>query len=114
VQSQGRRKRRAVLAFAAYAGFAIAALAWFAFFSFPGARVDPPPPATADAPDPVDHYAGSVLIPVGTGHRCRQIAFNNNNGSLQEAGVSSCQDSIPGANSTEGRMKAIRNAFTGK
>ncbi len=112
MQSEGRRKRRALLGLAAYAAFALAALAWFTFFSFPGTQVDAP--HSADSTGPVDHYAGSVLIPVGSGNRCRQLAFDNNSGNLQEVGVSSCQQSVPGTNSTEGRMKAIRNSFAGK
>ena len=114
MQSQGRRKRNIGAGLSVYAAFLMATLAWFVFYHFPRTSVDGARPSAADATDPVNHYAGSVLIPIGAGRRCRHMTFDNNTGGFQDNGISTCRDDVPGSNSTEGRMSAIRNAFTGK
>ena len=38
--------------------------------------------------------------------------FNNRTGAVQAGALVPCTDSMPGVNSTEGRMNAIRDAFS--
>lgn len=112
VRSRGRGRRSIIGGLFVYAVGLMATLAWFIFYHFPRTSVDGP--AAADAAEPVNHYAGSIAIPIGTGRRCRHMTFDNNTGSLQESGVSTCRDQDTSLNSTEGRMNAIRHSFSGK
>lgn len=113
MRSQGRRKRSIAGGLSIYVLGLMATLAWFVFYHFPRTTVEGARPS-ADGADPVNHYAGSISMPVGTGRSCRHMTFDNNSGGFQDNGVSTCRDDAPGANSTEGRMNAIRNAFQGK
>jgi hypothetical protein len=54
------------------------------------------------------------MIPLDTGRGCRQLKFDNNSGGFQDGGVAPCREDVPGTNSTEGRMNAIRDAFSKK
>jgi hypothetical protein len=114
VQSQRHGKRGISTGLIVYATFLVAAIAWFTFYQFPRSMTEGPRPAAPDANDKVDRYAGAISIPLSAGRGCRQVTFDNNTGAFQETGVSTCRDEAPGTNSTEGRMNAIRNAFTGK
>jgi len=42
------------------------------------------------------------------------MTFDNNTGAFYNNGIIKCRDDAPSANSTEGRMNAIKNAFTKK
>src|SRR5258708_9310404 len=114
VRSQHRRKRSTIAGLFVYATFLVATIAWFIFYQFPRSAVDGPRRSAPDATDPVDRNAGAIMIPLGAGAGCRQLKFDNSTGSLQEGGIAPCRDDAPGTNSTEGRMNAIRNAFTRK
>jgi len=114
VRSQRRGKRGISAGLVVYATFLAATVAWFTFYQFPRSLTEGPRRATPDANDQADRYAGAISIPIGAGRGCRQVTFDNNTGGFQEAGVAACRDDVPGTNSTEGRMNAIRNAFSGK
>jgi hypothetical protein len=112
VQSHHRGKRSKIAGLVAYAAFLAATVAWFALYQFPHAPSIEARQSPADAAGPVDRYAGAILLPGGANGGCRQVKFDNNTGSLVDGGAAPCRDSAPGANSTEGRMGAIRGAFS--
>jgi hypothetical protein len=91
----------------------MATIAWFAFYQFPRSSINDPRRSATDATGQ-DRYAGAISIPLGAGRGCRQVTFDNNTGGFQEGGVAACRDDVPGTNSTEGRMNAIRSAFSRK
>ena len=97
-----------------YAAFLMGTIAWFAFYQFPRSFIDGPSRSPADATARVDRYTGEIMIPLDSGKGCRQVKFDNNTGNFQDGGVAACRDDTPGTNSTEGRMNAIRNAFSRK
>jgi hypothetical protein len=113
VQPLRRRKHRTVTGLSVYAAFLLAAIAWFAFYQFPQPSIDPARiAATEAAAGPEGPYTGTITIPRVAGGGCRQMKFDNNTGSVQEVAVVACRDGPPGANSTEDRMDAIKNAFS--
>jgi hypothetical protein len=58
---------------------------------------------------------GAIKIPDRLTDGCRYIEFDNKTGNLREFGIGECAESTsPGPNSTEGRMNAIRGAFSDK
>jgi len=92
----------------------MATLAWFLFYHFPRSMLDGPRRSAANAADVAEQYAGTIIIPLGSTSMCRQLTFDNNTDAFYNNGVVNCRDDAPGANSTEGRMNAIKNAFTKK
>lgn len=63
-------------------------------------------------PDLQDRHVGTILVPQRGGD-CRQLRFDNVTGLLQDDGVIECDRKLAtDANSTPGRMKAIRDAFS--
>jgi hypothetical protein len=95
----------------------MATVAWFAFYQFPyywNYRTDWPQRSAADKTSETNHHAGDILIPLGVDRACRHITFDNITGGFQEGGVAKCVDDAPGTNSTQGRMNAIRDAFSRK
>jgi len=113
VQSQYHHRRSTVTGLSVYVAVLVATLAWFLFYQFPSTTVDGPRRSAANA-DLADQYAGSIIIPLGATSMCRQMTFDNNTGAFYNNGVVKCRDDAPSANSTEGRMNAIKNAFTKK
>jgi len=92
-----------------YAALLAAAVVWFAYY-FPqsstvgrGAQNNP---AAQQSP-----YVGKILLPGGGG--CRRLTFDNRDGAVQEGDASQCKDA-QGTNSSEGRINAIRDAFSKK
>jgi hypothetical protein len=71
---------------------------------------------SAAAPDATDrsHTTGSILMRGGADGACRQMKFDNDTGSLKRDVDTACNDKSPATNSTEGRMSAIRDAFSKK
>jgi hypothetical protein len=111
--TQRRRKYRTIAGLAVYAAFLIAVVGWFVLYQFPRlSTVQARNPAT-DAADPEDHRGGTILLRSADGG-CRQMKFDNSTGALQEGAVLLCTDGTRGTNSTEGRMSAIRDAFSKK
>jgi hypothetical protein len=92
----------------------VAAIAWFAFYQFPYYMLDSPPRTAADKIVQTDHRSGDILIPLGVDRACRHLTFDNITGGFREGGVSKCEEETPGTNSTQGRMNAIRGAFSKK
>jgi hypothetical protein len=111
VRSQHRHKYSRIAGLAAYAAFLVAAVVWFAFYEFPHVPSVEARQSPTVAAGPSDRYAGAIVLPGGAGGGCRQMKFDNNTGSLVEGAAAPCRDSAPTANSTEGRMSAIRGAF---
>jgi hypothetical protein len=70
--------------------------------------------AALDATDRAGHTTGSILMRGGADGACRQMKFDNVTGSLRQDVDTSCNDKTPATNSTEGRMNAIRDAFSKK
>ena len=112
MRSQHRRKYSKIAGLVAYVAFLVATVAWFAFYEFPHAPSVDARRSPADAAERADRYAGAIVLPGGAGGGCRQMRFDNNTGSLVEGAAAPCRDSAPTANSTEGRMSAIRGAFS--
>jgi hypothetical protein len=71
---------------------------------------------TAAALDATDrgHSTGSILMRGGADGACRRMRFDNVTGTLTQDVDTACNDKTPGINSTEGRMNAIRDAFSKK
>ena len=114
VRPEYRHKRSTVAGLLVYATFIVAAIAWFAFYQFPSYLFDQPQRPATDKIVAADHRAGKILIPLGIDRACRQVTFDNITGSFHETGVSTCEDETPGTNSTQGRMHAIKGAFSKK
>ena len=70
--------------------------------------------AASDAADRSGHTTGSILLRGGADGACRQMKFDNATGSLKQDVDAACNDKTPATNSTEGRMNAIRDAFSKK
>jgi hypothetical protein len=101
-----------LVVFAALLSFMIAALA---FGFIPLAAIEALRQAPPDTVDQDGRYSGVIVIPSGIVGQCRHIEFNNNTGAFRETGSGECRDEPTQApNSTEGRMNAIRDAFSKK
>lgn len=111
VPSQRGRNDVIVRGLVAYAVAIGAAAAWFAFYQFPKSSIEEAQKPSGRS-DPDSKYAGVILIPGGTDGRCRKVNFDNVTGTLREEGNAACSSPTSGANSTEGRMNAIRDAFS--
>jgi hypothetical protein len=111
---QRRRKYETVAGLAVYAVFLVAAIAWLALYQFPQSSTgEVRGPVTGGAGE-VGRYGATILMRGGAGGGCRQMKFDNGTGAIQEGAVVPCTDGTPGTNSTEGRMNAIRGAFSKK
>jgi len=73
-----------------------------------------PAVAAGTADDDAPHYTGSIIIPEAGTKICRHLLFDNVTGQIREVDPRDCPDAIPGANSTEGRIGAIRRSFSGQ
>ena len=56
-------------------------------------------------------YTGSIVIPDPDTKLCRHLLFDNKTAQIREVGASDCAEAGPDANSTEGRIGAIRRSF---
>jgi hypothetical protein len=90
-------------------------IAAVAFGFFPLASIEALRQSPPDAAGQDGRYSGVIVIPSGTAGLCRHLQFDNNTGALRESAPGDCRDELsPGINSTEGRMNAIRDAFSRK
>jgi hypothetical protein len=112
VQPKHRRRPGRIAGLIVYAAFVFATIAWFALYQFPRSPVEEAGNSAPDEPTRVGRVTGSILIPGGADGGCRQMKFDNDTGSIRKAADAACGDNASGANSTEGRMNAIRGAFT--
>ena len=112
MRSERRRDRSVVVGILVCGTFLMATIAWFVFYQFPNHLMDGPQRFATEKTDQTNRYAGDILIPLGVDRACRHITFDNMTGSFQEGGVAKCADDAPGTNSTQGRMNAIRDAFS--
>ncbi len=78
-----------------------------------------PPPLAPEDPKTVARreaalYTGSIIIPSDTLGVCRHLLFDNRDGTILEAPLGSCLLlTLPApSNSSEGRVTAIRDAFS--
>jgi hypothetical protein len=94
---------------ALYAAFLAAAVLWFAYY-FPQSSTDGRDGQNAAVAQESPHV-GKISLPGGGG--CRQLRFDNRDGAVEESDVSRCTN-VQGTNSSEGRMNAIRDAFSRK
>jgi hypothetical protein len=103
------QRRKRLSGFVLYAAILSAIAAWFAFF-MPARFVSSE--ALNSAPDLIDHdsHSGTIILRAG-GEGCRRLSFDNGTGALQDGGVGKCVDTNPSANSTEARMRGVRDAF---
>jgi hypothetical protein len=60
------------------------------------------------------HPTGSIVMRGGADGACRQFKFDNTTGDLRRGVDVACNDKAPATNSTEGRMNAVRDAFSRK
>jgi hypothetical protein len=91
-----------------YAAFLAAAVLWFAYY-LPQSSTDQRTPDAAAAQE--SRYVGKIVLPGGGG--CRRLTFDNRDGAVEESDVSRCK-AAQGTNSSEGRINAIRDAFSRK
>jgi hypothetical protein len=56
----------------------------------------------------------ATTVPEAGTKICRHLLFDNVTGQIREVDPRDCPDAIPGANSTEGRIGAIRRSFSGQ
>src|SRR5579872_4473412 len=107
--TQSRQKFRAIAGIAAYTASLTAAV-WFLLYQFHQ-------PSTVEAVNPIigdahaDRASEVTLVRKVEGG-CRQVMFDST-GEIQKGAIVPCAVSA-GANSTEGRMNAIRDAFSKK
>jgi hypothetical protein len=114
VRTQRQRRHGTLLALTVYSASAIAAAAWFSLYQFRQPSIESVPTEPSVMPrDRDERYSGTVVLQ-REGGGCRELKFDNITGMLQESAVASCDHLTPGANSTEGRMSAIRDAFSRK
>ena len=73
-----------------------------------------PPADIGEAADDAPHYTGSIVIPAPGTTVCRHLLFDNVTGQIREVDARECADLAPNANSTEGRIGAIRRSFSRK
>jgi hypothetical protein len=86
-----------------------------AFGFFPLASIEALRQSPPDAVGQGGRYSGVIVIPSGIARQCRRLQFDNNTGAFHETGSGECRDEPTQApNSTEGRMNAIRDAFSKK
>jgi|HubBroStandDraft_6_1064221.scaffolds.fasta_scaffold1841498_1 hypothetical protein len=109
MSSQHRSRYGTVVGLTLYAAIVIIMIALFALYQFPQSSADNPSTAGAG----YDHRHGTILLR-SAGGDCQQMNFNNSTGAVREGALVPCSDSMPGVNSTEGRMNAIRDAFSKK
>jgi len=114
VRTQRQRRHGTLVAFTAYSASAIAAAAWFSLYQFRQPSIENVPmEPPAEPRDRAERYSGTVVLP-RKGGGCRELKFHNITGTLRESAVAACDNPTPGTNSTEGRMSAIRDAFSRK
>jgi len=111
VPKQRRQKYRTAAGLAAYAGFLIAAVAWLLLYQFPEPSTIEARNSALSEAHPRGDLSGTTLLRKVEGG-CRQVLFEST-GEIQKGAIVPCNDSL-GANSTEGRMNAIRDAFSKK
>jgi hypothetical protein len=104
--------KAAIAGLVVYAGCLVAAVALFIENRISAALLEQARKAEADAGPPESRYAGIIMIPTGVSGRCRRMEFDNITGALREGGASPCREEQPAGNSTQGRIGAIRDAFT--
>jgi hypothetical protein len=114
VQSKYSRKTDKIGGFVLSAVF-ISAIAGglFLYQSSRSANEEAPRVASGDA-DAGGRTTGSILMRGGADGACRQMKFDNATGRLKQDIDTACDNKAPGTNSTEGRMNAIRDAFSKK
>jgi hypothetical protein len=107
-----RHNKAAVAGMIVYAGCLAVAIAFFVENQMSRTAVQRVRQAEADAAAQESRYTGTIVIPAGMAGRCRRMEFDNITGALRESGASVCRDEQPLGNSTQGRVSAIRDAFT--
>jgi hypothetical protein len=111
MQSKSARKYKIITGFALYTAVLIAGIIWLTAYQF-ASQPEEHAPAGAVANGEDRHY-GRITMGISS-EGCRQLRFNNNTGELQETDSQPCSAAAPGVNSTEGRLNAIRGAFSKK
>ena len=72
-------------------------------------------PQSSDRADRERERMGAIVMREGGSGQCRRLAFDNATGVMSAESVGACVESpAPGMNSTEGRMRAIRETFAGR
>jgi hypothetical protein len=104
--------KAAIVGLIVYAGCLVAAVALFVENRISAALVEQARKAEADAGPLESRYAGVIMIPTSVAGRCRRMEFDNITGALREGVASACRDEPLAGNSTQGRISAIRDAFT--
>ena len=114
MQSKYSRKTDKIGGFVLSAVF-ISAIAGglFLYQSSRSANEETPRVASGDA-DAGGRTTGSILMRGGADGACRQLKFDNATGSLKQDVDTACDSKTLAKNSTEGRMNAIRDAFSKK
>jgi hypothetical protein len=113
VQSKFSRKTGKVGGFVFSAVLISAIAGGFFLYQFSQSANEDVPHASAD-PDRGGHTTGAILMRGGADGACRQMKFDNATGSLKQDVDTACNSKAPATNSTEGRMNAIRDAFSKK
>lgn len=114
VRTRRQRRHGPLVAFTVYSACAIGAVAWFSLYQFGQVGIrDVPTGLRMEPRNPTERYQGTVVIP-RKGGGCRGLKFDNVTGALEEDAVAACNEPSAGANSTEGRMTTIRDAFSKK
>jgi hypothetical protein len=114
-KASSRQNRLGVSGLAAVGVLLLAAIVMLAFGSDAPPTAGVPRQSAADAPFDANRNSGSIVLRQGVDGQCRRLQFDNGTGALRQQGPEECKtQTTPGPNSTEGRMNAIRGAFSKK
>jgi hypothetical protein len=114
VHSKFSRKAGKVSGFAASALVLSAIGAGFLLYELSQSQTEDVRKVAAGDPEAGGHTTGSILLRGGADGGCRHLRFDNVTGSLKQGVDTACDNKAPATNSTEGRMNAIRDAFSKK
>ena len=114
MQSNFSRKTGKAGGFVVSAVFISAIVGGFFLYQFSRSANEEAPRTMSRDTDPGSHTTGAILMRGGADGACRQLKFDNATGSLKQDVDTACDSKTPATNSTEGRMNAIRDAFSKK
>jgi len=114
VHSKFSRKAGKVSGFAVFALVLSAIGAGFLLYELSQSPIEEVRKVAAGDPEPGGHTTGSILMRGGADGACRHLRFDNATGSFKQDVDTACDNKAPATNSTEGRMNAIRDAFSKK
>jgi hypothetical protein len=107
-----RHSKVGIASLAVYAGALTLAVAWFILNQISGAEIEEARRTGTMVIANGQRQTATVVIPANVSGRCRHLEFDNVTGALRESPGGPCNDDTVTGNTTQGRLTAIRDAFT--